>query len=181
MKKQRQQGFTLIEILVAVLVFGLGVLGVAALGATSQKASLKAYHSMLATWKAQEMMESIRANRDHAVTSNDYLHAPTDSAPNEPGKNCIQTFGETLAAAGCSSADLAADDLYEWIESLAGYLPSASGTVSAAVDSITGLTNVTVTVLWDAGDVDQNCGEESHGYASITVNGRACQAVRFGL
>lgn len=58
----RQQGFTLVEVLVTVFVVAVGLLAAAALQAISKKAAIDAMQRTTATVLAQEMVERIRSN-----------------------------------------------------------------------------------------------------------------------
>ena len=54
-------GFTLIEVLVAMVTFSIGSLGVAALLTTSMKANIMAHHRSFAVAFAQDKVEEVRA------------------------------------------------------------------------------------------------------------------------
>ncbi len=142
-------GFTLIEVLVAILVFGFGVLGVAGLGATSQKVTSRAYQSMLATWQLQDMMELMRANKTLASSTAvaSYVFTPGGSVPDNPG--CITT--------GCTTAEIAAYDLNRWLTATSTALPSGTGQVSRSVSGAE--ISYTLTVRWD-GDRSGATGTE---------------------
>ena len=59
-------GFTLIEVLVAMVTFSIGSLGVAALLTTSMKANIMAHHRSVAF--AQDKVEEVRASGTGACT-----------------------------------------------------------------------------------------------------------------
>lgn len=65
--KKLQQGVTLIEVMVAVLVFAIGLLGVAALQAFSLQAGQSAYYRTQATNLAYEVADFARVNRSAAI------------------------------------------------------------------------------------------------------------------
>ncbi|WP_207063834.1 type IV pilus modification protein PilV [Motiliproteus sp. SC1-56] len=162
------KGYTLIEILVAILVFGLGVIGVAALSATSQKASNSAYQAMLATWKAHEMMEMIRANADQARSSSDYNHALGASLPTD--HDCTADASNGYSPSNCTPSQMAKDDLRQWLQSLSATqgLLAGSGAVSSAANSYR------ITVLWDSGAQGQACAD----YPAATLS---CLKLEFDL
>jgi type IV pilus assembly protein PilV len=116
----RQHGFTLAEVLVTLAIFAFGMLGVAGMQLTSLGSMDSAQHRSVATLKASELAERMRANpgagyagleaEDHAC------HTAHFSKRNEP-------------PAVCTAAEMAADDLQDWSEELAGSLPQGQGTV----------------------------------------------------
>ena len=61
-------GFTLIEVLVAMVTFSIGSLGVAALLTTSMKANTMAHHRSFAVAFAQDKVEEVRASGTGACT-----------------------------------------------------------------------------------------------------------------
>lgn len=62
----RQHGVSLLEVLIAVLVLGIGLLGVAALQANSVRNTQGAYERTIAVVMVDSIIESIRANPNAA-------------------------------------------------------------------------------------------------------------------
>ena len=62
MIKQYNQGFTLIEVLVAVLVFSFGLLGIAGMMTISVKSNHNGYLRSQANFLAENMVDRMRAN-----------------------------------------------------------------------------------------------------------------------
>lgn len=99
-----QRGFTLIEILIAVLVLSFGLLGLAMLQATGLKYNTDSYMRTQATLAAYSIMDRIRANRTGADNA-DYV---ASSAP-----ATAETCGDPGST--CSSATALANyDLTQW-------------------------------------------------------------------
>ena len=105
-----QQGFTMIEVLVSILVLAIGLLGMAALQTTALRNSQEAYVKSQATILAYEIADKIRANWN--VT-------PASAAQDT---NCTSTTG-------CTEQAMANNDLFEWAKKIATYLPGGSGWV----------------------------------------------------
>ena len=59
----RRNGFTLLEVMIALLVFSLGLLGMAGLLAVSVRTNHGAYLRTQATFLAQSMADRMRANK----------------------------------------------------------------------------------------------------------------------
>ncbi len=66
MKRQQQKGFTLLEVLITVLVLGIGLLGLAALQNASIKSNQSAYDRTQAVIFMDSMQETMRAFRPQA-------------------------------------------------------------------------------------------------------------------
>ncbi len=133
------KGFSLIEVLVAILILAIGLMGITAMQLSSLKVNQGAYYRSQASILASDILDRMRANRD-AFLDGDYDDLDTDGA-NPTAQACISQ------AAGCSSANIAAQDFFEWSQYFNGafpLIPGASGTV--AVD---GSNNATVIVSWN--------------------------------
>ena len=108
---QRQHGATLIEVLIAVVVLSIGLLGLAGLQATSVKSNHSAYQRSQATLLAYDLADRMRANRTEALTNAYEVDFPTSSNSNSV------------------SGSQAAKDIAEWLNSLARTLPEGTGKV----------------------------------------------------
>ena len=103
------RGVTLIEVLVAMLVFSLGLIGAAGLMAMAARANQAAYLRTQASFLAQNMAERMRANLI-GVWNGDY----DGSYPDASVQDC---------AAGCTPAQLALYDRQRWSGQLTTFLP----------------------------------------------------------
>lgn len=112
----RAQGFSLIEVLVAVLVFSLGILGFISLQIKSIQAGQVAYYRSQATNLASDIIERVRANSTVAAS-----YAGTDTA--------VVSSCDVSDAAGCSPSDMVNSDLNGWQFLLSNNLPSGLGIV----------------------------------------------------
>ncbi|MDE1962228.1 MAG: type IV pilus modification protein PilV, partial [Xanthomonadaceae bacterium] len=72
MHKSPSHGFTLLEVLIALLIFSLGVLGMAGLLAVSVRTNHSAYLRTQATFLAQSMADRMRANASWALWTDLY-------------------------------------------------------------------------------------------------------------
>ena len=112
----RQSGFTLIEVLVAVIVLSIGLVGVAGLQAVSLKNNQSAFMRSQATALAYDLADRMRANVPGA---NAGMYDPTAKAATASCKT----------ATGCTTQQMAQNDLYEWDAAIATYLPDGQGFV----------------------------------------------------
>lgn len=108
------QGFTLIEVLVALIVTSVGLLGLAALETATVRFNQNAYLRSQATNLAYDLADRMRANREAALAGNyDSAYAGTPPACN--------------AAVGAGT--VAAKDLAGWRIALTCALPSGNGRI----------------------------------------------------
>ena len=124
MQTQLSRGFTLIEVLVAVFVFAVGILGAGA----AQLTALQTRHATAllssGVHLAGSLADRMRANalQMHAPDAfNPYLqlrYDATDGAPQPPALLCY-------AGAQCSSAQMAAFDLFEIRQAAHAQFPGA--------------------------------------------------------
>ena len=101
----KNAGFTLIEVLIAVVILAGGLLGLAALQATSLKNNQSAYNRSQATQLASDMADRVRANVAGMTTYMGSMGQSPDTATAKPA---------CFVAPGCSAAEMAENDLYEW-------------------------------------------------------------------
>jgi type IV pilus assembly protein PilV len=175
--RRAQAGIGLIEVLIAVLVFSVGMLGMTAMQLGAKRSSYEATQRSIATSLARDILERIRSNPAALST---YVVAELGSVAVVAGTNC------SLITSDCSTAVLAARDLYDWNELLKGAseVIIIGGTPSNAgglVDSRACITNtsgfVTVAIAWKGvndmtNPTDSTCGESSGLYGAANVKRR---------
>ena len=125
------QGFSLLEVLVAVVVIAVGLLGIAILYVEGLKAERTSVYRTTAVTLASERADRIRVNPTA-------LAAYAGAGGNNSCRN---------GAGDCTAAEMAADDLFWWQQDLGQRLPpGATGTVAVAPGAITD--QYTITVTW---------------------------------
>ena len=131
-------GFTLLEVLIAMLVLGVGLLGLAGLQATGLRNNQSAYNRSLATELAYDLADRMRANVAGKATY---------------GAGAAAQNTSCLTTAGCTPTQMAQNDLYEWNLAVTTLLPSGASTIAVAAGMYT------ITITWDDnrdGVVDAN-------------------------
>ncbi|GGK61698.1 type IV pilus modification protein PilV [Amphritea balenae] len=114
---QRQLGFNLIEVMVALVILTIGLLGMAALQLTAVKQNQSAYMRTQANQLAYDIIDRVRVNKGA-------LSGYLDQDEGTENSNCISYNGNV---SGCSEDEMAANDLYEWLQLLNQKVPSGSG------------------------------------------------------
>lgn len=115
----RQSGLGLVELLVAVLVFSLGVLGIFGAQINAKRNALEAQQRSIATGLARDLLERMRSNPGQLYASTLDNASPTDTAfPESPA--CARMAVAPGDGFHCSPAELARSDLAGWMQLLAG-------------------------------------------------------------
>lgn len=133
-----QRGFTLLEVLVAIVVLSIGLLGLAGLQAAGLRNNTSAYMRTIATQQVHDMADRMRAN-PLGVTGGNYDLINTK--PADPG--CLAT--------GCTPADMATYDAFQWNTMNENLLPRGKGTVTrlTGLGVPAGVDRFIISVSWD--------------------------------
>lgn len=155
---KRIEGFTLIEVLIALFVLAIGLLGMATLMMTSMQSSQGASQRSAATLATYDLIERMRANRDRAAVANS-PYAGNPMATNLPTCHNQDT--------GCPVANIAQLDLARWRTNLTNVIPGAD----ARIQQINN-TTFCIVVFWEEPGVTQTvsttvnpCGQAANGRA----------------
>jgi type IV pilus assembly protein PilV len=105
----RQHGFTLLEVLVAMVIVSIGLVGLAGLMMTSAKNNQSAYYRSQASWLAYDIVDRMRANRSVAQNTTNYNIA----------------FQASPSGSGMSFTDLT-----QWKQELVTALPGGDGEIT---------------------------------------------------
>lgn len=103
----RQQGFTLIEILVSLVILMVGLLGIAGLIARTNQAEMESYQRVQAILLMQDMIDRINANRQVASC---YSNGSTGISAGTGVSSLASCATGTTAQQTVANADLAAWD-----------------------------------------------------------------------
>jgi type IV pilus assembly protein PilV len=152
MRRRTDAGFTLVEVLIALVVLAIGMLGIAALLLNGLQSSRVAVLRTQAVVLASDMGDRIRANRT-AGASYALAAGTTLSAP---GKNCT-------SAGQCVASEVAAVDLYAWQQSVTRTLPGATTSITVAPVGALSSNVYTITISWT------QSGDNAAANLSITV------------
>jgi len=122
---RRQRGVGLIEVLVAVLVLSFGMLGVAALQATSVRTNQSATMRSMAVSYAYDIADRMRANGSELKS--------------------LATSYNVAAGVTPSGTTQAAADLVQWKSDLGATLPNGDGSIAYSAAN----NQWTIVVTWD--------------------------------
>lgn len=136
-----QHGFSLLEVLVALLVLSIGLLGLAALQTTSLQFNTGSYYRTQATFLAYDILDRMRTNPIKVSAGNYDVTTSTAAA--------AAKADTTTCGTGCNTSDLAKYDLGEWYRRMETLLPgSTSPANNYALISRDASNVVTITINW---------------------------------
>ena len=115
----RQRGFTLLEVLIAVMLLAVGLLGLAGLQAVSLRNNHSAYLRSQATMLTYEIIDSMRTNRSAAQPLPGSIRRNYDIAIGDRGV-CIAAglYGYCMQRSEMATAEIA-----DWKQSLGSRYP----------------------------------------------------------
>lgn len=163
MRFPRQQGFSLLEVLISVLIFSIGLLGVAALLVLSVRTNHSAYLRTQATFLAESMADRIRTNLGWIQEYNGTYDASTTA---DDDGDC---------SGPCTPKQLVERDKAQWSRQLVDQLPAASAKIDCdavtiqpgyvGIQPYSGLCRMTIT--WTEADLsneDEDPAEQTFAW-----------------
>ena len=110
-------GFTLMEVLIALLIFSLGMLGLAGLMVVSVKTNHSAYLRTQASFIAQSMANRMRSNLGLIL---DYNGTYAGAGGADP----------CAAGVACSNPNIVIRDIWQFREQISTFLPNPTATIN---------------------------------------------------
>ncbi|MBS1215063.1 MAG: hypothetical protein H6R20_37 [Proteobacteria bacterium] len=139
--RHEQQGVTLIESLIAILIFSMGILALVGMYSSAVSRTTDSQYRIEAANHANRILGQIWANVDRSTAAN--LTASLTAFQHNPG-------GADCAFSGAASAT---PEVTAWAAAITAAgtgLPGASGTTSQILVDTANFNRVTVTICWRA-------------------------------
>ena len=139
---RHQQGVSLIESMIALLVISIGLLGIAAMQITAMRMNTSALNHSQSVWIAYDMADRIRANY---VEFNNY------------SIDTNNTYTQDCVDGSCDSDQMMDADAADW-SALIQNLPAGRGLVTSPVAN-----ELLIKVMWDdegTGAIGTACGTD---------------------
>ena len=149
-------GFTLLEVMIAMVIFSIGLLGLAGIQAVSINNNNSAYTRTVTMQLAYNMADVLRASTDGTGNIISAFDTVTTAIPGSAPTSCIQKNGG--GAPSCTETELANFEIYHWKKRIEKELASGLGSISKTGDVFT------ITIMWDdehTGATGTACGDDN--------------------
>ena len=141
--KPRARGFSLVEIMVALVVICVGLLGIAKIQALAISNTTSSRLRALAAFEAAGLAAAMHANRQYwagtlgtnppaTVTLANGVIASSDAALQAQAiqANVNACLGDNSGVAKCAAVNLAGSDLVNWVNDMTQLLPNPTATIA---------------------------------------------------
>jgi len=142
-RQHLQQGVTLVESMIALLVISIGLLGIASLQITAMSQNSSSLNHSQAVWYAYNMSDRIRAN--------------ISEFNNYDGIDTSTGYTQDCMSSACTNAQMLTADAADWATMVAN-LPGGRGIISSPTAD-----GLQVSVMWDdegTGATGTACGTD---------------------
>ncbi len=160
-----QGGFSLVEVMVALIVMSVGLLGIAKMQAVALSNTAVAGTRSLAAIEASSLAASMHANRGYwstpAVAASIKLQGATVTPAVAPVIDCV--------AVSCTPASLAAYDLQQWTTAALQVLPADYLAAITCTPTVTP-PNCTIEIRWNEKSVALNTNGKAEATDTIALN-----------
>jgi type IV pilus assembly protein PilV len=175
-RRHAARGFTLVEVMVALIIIAVGMLGIAKMQGLALSSTGASRSRALAAIEASSLAAAMQANRSYwssvSVPASITVTTSAGAAPTITSTTtAMQTALSTVAGTTCSgmgatlscycttgnfapcttSINLAASDVYDWGRALGDFLPSATATVTCSALDVP--VDCTITIGWNENTV----------------------------
>jgi len=133
-------GFTMLEMLIALLVLSIGLLGVATLQSRGQQFNQIGYLRTQATFLAYDIMDRIRINSDQNTINGNGDNGTYALNPTTLTQDCDQS--------DCTPQDLVIYDLIKWHELVQNTLPGGNADINWGDVDSNGVNEYAITIEW---------------------------------
>jgi type IV pilus assembly protein PilV len=185
----RQAGFSLVEVMVALLVVSIGMLGVAKMQALALSSTGTAKMRSLASIEAASLASTIHADRKYwfylpaaltvTVSSAGAVASTQDASLNSTVATRTTNPNPCTAvppATPCTAAQVAAEDLGEWADGVIGILPpNSASTITCNAPTATVPVECKIVITWTENVVASDVGQSSS--ATQAQNATALQNI----
>jgi type IV pilus assembly protein PilV len=159
MKSNRAKGFSLVEVMVALVIVAFGLLGLAKMESLALSSTSVAGARSLAAIEASSMAAAMHANRAYWATGSALNVTTVTTASTAPTSAICTTAGV------CNAQQMALYDLQQWAVALKAVLPNFLGTITCS--TTTPPVNCTITIQWAEAGVAINAQQTNIGSLAV--------------
>jgi type IV pilus assembly protein PilV len=164
-------GFSLIEVLVALIIISVGLLGVARMQALSISNTNAARSRSLAAIEAASLASAMHSNRAYwAANYPTITVAGTTVTSSDGALNAAVNCNASGGSAPCNATQLAASDLNEWVVNYAAIFPAGTATITCS--ALTTPLSCTILLAWTENVINsaQQTGASAAALQTQTYN-----------
>ncbi len=122
------RGFSLLEVLIALFILSIGLLGIAVLQTMGIRFNSQSLQRTQATYLAYDIIDRMRANRVEQLAG---TYSNVDTSPSAPGSSKNYPSPATNCIGNpCTTAQLAAFDLDQWEDNVERLLTGGVGLIT---------------------------------------------------
>jgi type IV pilus assembly protein PilV len=151
------RGFSLIEVMVALVVCSIGMLGLAKMESLALSSTSVASSRGLAAMQASSMAAAMHANRGYWSLQSVPVTTIVNNTP--PNNYATATACTTTGTGACTVTQMAAYDLQQWAASLNALLPGYNATITCATATLP--VNCNITIQWVEEAVSANAQQNN--------------------
>lgn len=173
------RGFSLVEVLVALIIVSVGLLGIAKMQALMLSNTGIARLRALVALEVSSLADSMHADHDYWYTVVSGFASPLQITINPAAATAVTVSGDSnlassvataignttlcetgSAAVPCTATNMAGYDLAQWEQAMYNVVPNATTTISCATTS--NVVTCTLTVNWTENTVNANTQEQGN-------------------
>jgi type IV pilus assembly protein PilV len=169
-----ERGFSLVEVMVALIIICVGLLGIAKLEALMLSSSGTSRLRALVALQAASLADAMHADRDYWDGSSPSYWDPSkvnlllngqesSGTTTWSGTNAPATGDATCQDAACNSEQLAAYDLSNWATDMQNVLQNYTSTIACSQVPVTLLVSCKISITWNENTVAANSQEATAG------------------
>jgi type IV pilus assembly protein PilV len=164
----RSSGFSLVEVLVALIVMSVGLLGIAKMQAVALSNTSVSSQRSLAALEAAGLAAAMHANRGYWGTAAGAKSITVQGGTVTP----LPAAAKVCTAASCVPAEMATYDLQQWATSLQteALLPNYLATIDCGATIITTPRSCTIKITWSEKSVALNTNAAGQAESAIAIN-----------
>ena len=158
LQANKSSGFTLLEVMIAMVIFSIGMLGLAGIQGIAVNNNYTSYMSTIAMQQAYNMTDIIRSSANDKGEIHSAFDTVSTSVGSAPSKNCIADNQSTV----CTTAELANFDIYQWQKRMENDMPSGRGKITRTGDIYE------IIIMWDESRTGVS-GEACSGNSAVDL------------
>jgi type IV pilus assembly protein PilV len=167
--KPASRGFSLVEVMVALVVISVGLLGIAKMQAVAMSGTDSAKLRSLAAIEAASLASALHADRGYwaSVTPLPFTVTTTGSTINTSSDAALKTTANCMTglANACTTTQMAAYDLQDWLGwtpnvnvGISTLLPNPTSTITCNQTATSAPIICSITISWTENLVNSNTG-----------------------